>query len=220
MSVFNKGDKVHLHDGTVQTIRRKGQLPRKSKGREHVPIRGFVRGELVDCLTGERQLGDWHENTITSFGHGMLVKNFVGIKQAATSGVTGSSAGNITDLGLARYWGVGYHSVTNEAASLLSTMTGVNSVEYAISSGVASSGRACLTGAYQCLSGVSALSQTYQYASTDLASGATVASVNAIMQHSTASVGAGTALSIALFSSSTKSTSQALNVTYNWVMGT
>ena len=74
---FKRGEKLHTHDGKVHRITRTGRLP-KIAG-EMPRIRGFVRGALVDCLTGEERVGDWHENVITTYGHGLIIKNFVGL---------------------------------------------------------------------------------------------------------------------------------------------
>lgn len=216
---FEKGDRVHLHDGTTQVLRRKNQLPRRSSTRERIPIRGFVRAELVDVESGKRELGDWHENTITTHGLGMVVKNFVGIKQGAASNVNNSSAGNITDIGLARYWGIGYWTNANSSASsVLLAATVIDGSEWAQQSSGGTL-RVAVSSGHQALQGTYSLSQTYQFVATDISHAQTV---NCLAQHSNSSAshagaGGGAALSFATFNSSTKGTTQALNITYNWV---
>lgn len=198
--MFNKGDKIHLHDGTTLKARRAGvSALRKKKGTHEMPrIRGFVRGALVDCLTGEQQLGDWHENVVTTYGHGMVIKNFVGL--------AGSS--------FASFWGLGYH--TQAQSSNFSTASAIDSTEY----GLASTGgvsRATVSAGSQTLSGTWTLSQSFQYASSHISHAQTV---NCVAQYGNSSVGAGTALSLATFASSTKGTTQALSITYNWLFST
>jgi hypothetical protein len=195
--MFSKGDKIHTHDGQVHVVRRRGQVP-KMGAMEMPRIRGFVRGALVDCLSGERKTGDWHENVITTYGHGMVIKNFVGL--------AGSS--------YASFWGIGYH--TQAQSSNFSTATIIDSTEYGLHStgGVS---RATVSVGSQTLSGTWTLSQSFQYASTHISHAQTV---NAIAQYGHSSVGSGSAMSIATFASSTKGTTQALNITYNWVFST
>ena len=197
--MFKRGDKIHLHDGSTHVVRR-GGIPRLKKQHTHeMPrIRGFVRGALVDCLTGEQQAGDWHENVITTYGHGMVVKNFVGL--------AGSS--------FASFWGIGYH--TQAQSSNFSTASAIDSTEY----GLASTGgvsRATVSVGSQTLSGTWTLSQSFQYASSHISHAQTV---NCIAQYGNSSVGAGSALSLATFASSTKGTTQALSITYNWLFST
>jgi hypothetical protein len=196
--MFSKGDKIHTHDGQTHLVRKAGRVPKM--GQMEMPkIRGFVRGALVDCLTGEERVGDWHENVITTYGHGLVVRNFVGL------------AGSTT---FASFWGIGYHTNTNSA--LFSSMNAIDSTEYGLhSSGGVS--RATVSAGSQTLSGTWTLSQSYQYASTQIAHASTV---NCIAQYANSSVGAGTACSLATFASSTKGTTQALNITYNWVFST
>ncbi len=196
--MFNKGDKIHTHDGKVHTVRQRGRLPKMGK-MEMPKIRGFIRGALVDCLTGEQRNGDWHENVITTYGHGMVIKNFVGL--------AGSS--------YASFWGIGYQ--TEAQSSNFSTMSKIDSTEWALhSSGGVS--RATVSVGSQTLSGTWTLSQSFQYASTHISHAQTV---NCIAQYAHSSVGAAaTALSLATFASSTKGTTQALNITYNWVFST
>lgn len=198
--MFRKGDRIHLHDGTTRVAKRTGAaVLRKKKGVHEMPrIRGFVRGALVDCLTGEERVGDWHENVITTYGHGMVIKNFVGL--------AGSS--------FASFWGIGYN--TQAASSNLSTQNAIDSTEYGLHStgGVS---RATVSAGSQTLSGTWTLSQSFQYASSHISHAQTV---NCVAQYANSSVGAGTALSIATFASSTKGTTQALNITYNFLFST
>src|SRR5690348_16994285 len=91
--MFNKGDRIHTHDGKVHVVRTRGKAPYMGR-MEQPKIRGFVRGALIDAESGERRVGDWHENVITTYGHGMVIKNFVGL--------AGSS--------FASFWGIGYHT--------------------------------------------------------------------------------------------------------------
>lgn len=195
--MFNKGDRIHTHDGQTHVVRKTGKAPKM--GRLEVPrIRGFVRGALVDCLGGEQRAGDWHENVITTYGHGMVIKNFVGL--------AGSS--------YASFWGIGYQ--TEAQSSNFSTMSKIDSTEWGLhSSGGVS--RATVSVGSQTLSGTWSLSQSFQYASTHISHAQTV---NCIAQYGHSSVGSGTAMSLATFASSTKGTTQALNVTYNWVFST
>jgi hypothetical protein len=195
--MFQPGDRIHTHDGKVHTVGKRGKTPKM--GRMEMPkIRGFVRGALVDCLTGEQRAGDWHENVITTYGHGMVIKNFVGL--------AGSS--------YASFWGIGYQ--TQAQSSNFSTMSAIDSTEYGLhSSGGVS--RATVSAGSQTLSGTWTLSQSFQYASTHISHAQTV---NCVAQYGHSSVGSGTAMSLATFASSTKGTTQALNVTYNWVFST
>jgi hypothetical protein len=195
--MFNKGDRIHTHDGRVHVVRQAGRVPRM--GRMETPrIRGFVRGALVDAHAGEQAAGDWHENVITTYGHGMVIKNFVGL--------AGSS--------YASFWGIGYH--TEAQSSNFSTMSKIDSTEWALHStgGVS---RATVSVGSQTLSGTWTLSQSFQYASTHISHAQTV---NCVAQYGHSSVGSGTAMSLATFASSTKGTTQALNITYNWVFST
>ena len=195
--MFKLGDKIHTHDGQTFRVRRHGKVPKMGK-METPSIRGFVRGALVDCATGAEAPGDWHENVITTYGHGMVIRNFVGL--------AGSS--------YASFWGIGYHTQTQ--SSNFSTQSIMDSTEYGLhSSGGVS--RATVSAGSQTLSGTWTLSQSYQYASTQIAHGGTV---NCVAQYAHSSVGSGTALSLATFASSTKGTTQALNITYNWVFST
>ena len=198
--MFKPGDKIHTHDGGVHRVRsRYGKTPRSMRKPNELPrIRGFVRGALVDCLGGDERIGDWHENVITTYGHGMVIKNFVGL--------AGSS--------YASFWGIGYQ--TEAQSSNFSTMSKIDSTEWATAStgGVA---RATVSVGSQTLSGTWTLSQSFQYVSTAISHAQTV---NCIAQYAHSSVGSGTAISLATFASSTKGTTQALNITYNWVFST
>jgi hypothetical protein len=186
--MFQKGDRLHLHDGSVHVVRKRG-IPTIKRGPNEMPsIRGFVRGALVDNLTGDKRTGDWHENVITTYGHGMVIKNFVGL--------AGSS--------YASFWGIGYH--TEAQSSNFSSMTKIDSTEYGLHStgGVS---RATVSAGSQTLSGTWTLSQSFQYASTHISHAQTV---NCVAQYGHSSVGSGTAMSLATFASSTKGTTQAL----------
>lgn len=206
--MFQKGDKIILHDGTAHVMKRAG-LPPRSGGRrrkgtgEVATVRGFVRGCLVDCLTGEEQMGDWHENTITTYGHSEIIRNFVQL------------AGSLP----AQWFGIGLAASSGASSTNLSTCTVIES-EYGLQSNStynAAGGSRAAVAANQGISGVWTLTQSYQYASSHLTNGATV---GALAQYGVSTVGGGSAMSIALFASSTKGTTQALNVTYNWSFGT
>lgn len=195
--MFKAGDRIHTHDGKVHRVRRTGRVPKMGR-MEQPKIRGFIRGELVDVVTGERKTSDWFENVITTYGHGMVIRNFVGLANSSH----------------ASFWGIGYH--TQAQSSNFSTQSAMDSTEY----GLASTGgvsRATVSAGSQTLSGTWTLSQSLQYASSQLTHGATI---NCVAQYANSSVGAGTALSLATFASSTKGTTQALNITYNWVFST
>jgi len=194
--MFKKGDKIHTHDGAVHTARRDG-IPKM--GKQEMPrIRGFIRGALVDCVTGEEKLGDWHENVITTYGHGQIIRNFVGL--------AGSS--------YASFWGLGY--MTDAQSSNFSTMSVIDSTEWALHSSGGSS-RATVSAGSQTLSGTWTLSQSFQYASTHISHAQTV---NCIAQFGNSSRGTASGYSFATFASSTKGTTQALNITYNWLFST
>jgi hypothetical protein len=197
--MFKKGDKIHLHDGSTHKVRRNGRVPKMPAAPGELPrIRGFVRGALVDCLTGEEHVGDWHENVITTYGHGQVIRNFVGL--------AGSS--------YASFWGIGYH--TEAQSSNFSTQSVIDSTEWALHSSGGSS-RATVSAGSQTLSGTWTLSQSFQYASTHISNAQTV---NCIAQFGNSSRGTGSAYSIATFASSTKGTTQALNITYNFLFST
>lgn len=207
--MFKKGERVHLHDGTTVLVRQNGKLPRgrRKSGsgakKEAMIVRGFMRGALIDALTGEEQIGDWHENTITEYGHGVLIKNFVG------------SAGSI----IASFWGIGLAASSGASSTKLSSLQSMET-EYGLQSNStlnAAGGSRATVSAGQGISGIWTLTQSFQYASSHLTNGATV---GCLAQYGNSSVGAGSALSFALFASSTKGTTQALNVTYNWAFGT
>lgn len=198
---FKQGDRIHLHDGRVVTVRRRGKLPTiKRAPEDRALIRGFVRAALVD-MDGTEHDADWHENIVTEYGHQMIVRNYVGLASSASS----VAATVLSDLGLARFWGIGYH--TQAQSSNFSTMSAIDSTEY----GLASTGgvsRATVSVGTQRLSGTWSLSQSFQYESSRISHAVTV---NCIAQYHTSSVGAGTAHSLATFASSTKGTTQALD---------
>jgi len=207
---FNKGDKIHLHDGRIVTVRRKGVVPKihRAPG-DNSRIRGFIRAAIVE-MDGSEHPADWHENIVTEYGHGMIVRNYVGLASSASS----VAATVLSDLGLARFWGLGYH--TQAQSSNFSTQSAIDSTEY----GLASTGgvsRATVSVGSQRLSGTWSLSQSFQYESSRISHAVTV---NCIAQYHNSSVGAGTAHSLATFASSTKGTTQALNCTYNWLFST
>jgi hypothetical protein len=209
--MFKRGDKIHTHDGKVHVVKKTGHAP--DMGQMEFPrVRGFVRGALVDCLTGERQEGDWHENVITTYGHGFVVRNYVGLASSASS----VAATVTSDMGWARFWGLGYH--TEAQSSNFSTMSKIDSLEYGSHSSNNTTGnRIVVSAGSQLLSGTWTLSQSFQYASTQISNAVTV---NCVAQYHHQTVGSGTAHSLATFASSTKGTTQALNVTYNWVFST
>lgn len=195
--MFKKGEKVHFHSGGVKRVKADGQVP---SNREHHSIRGFVRGALVDCLTGEEKMGDWHENVITTYGFGIVVRNYVGLASSALS----ANATVMSDLGQARFWGIGY--MTQAQSSNFSTMSAIDSTEWPLAS-TGGTSRAQVSSGVQGLSGTYSLSQSFQYASSHISNAQTV---NCIAQYHNSSVGAGTAHSLATFASSTKGTTQAL----------
>lgn len=200
--MFKQGEKIHLHDGTIFPVPEDG-LPSHIPGRlEGAAIRGFIRGALIDCDTGEERVGDWHENVITQYGHGMVVKNFIGHAEGTH----------------ASFWGIGRMTATGTMAntSNYSTMSAMDGTEY----GYASNGgvsRVTVSDQQQTLSGVWSLIQTFSYASSRLTADA---AVNCIAQYCNSSVGAGSALSFGTFAQQTKGNNQVLSVTYNWVFST
>lgn len=206
---FKQGEKIHAHNGRTYRVGKDGKLPNMGK-RDVARVRGFIRGEMIDCVTGEKQTGDWHENVITTYGHGMVVRNYAGLASSAST----VAATVLSDLGLARFWGIGYQ--TQAQSSNFSTMSAIDSTEWALAStgGVS---RATVSVGSQLLSGTWSLSQSFQYVSSYISHAQTV---NCIAQYHNSSVGAGTAHSLATFASSTKGTTQALNVTYNFVFST
>jgi hypothetical protein len=152
-------------------------------------------------------MGDWHENVITTYGFGMMVRNYAGLASSASSVGATSTA----DLGFARFWAIGY--MTEAQSSNFSTKSAIDSTEW----GLASTGgvsRATVSAGSQLLSNTGTLSQSFQYASSQISHAQTV---NCVGQYHNSSVGAGTAHSLATFASSTKGTTQALNITYNFV---
>lgn len=210
---FKQGEKIHTHDGRVHRVGKGGKLPKMGGKREAYKMRGFVRGELVDCITGEKQTGDWHENVITTYGHGMVVRNYAGLASSASS----NAATVLSDLGLARFWGIGY--MTQAQSSNFSTMSQIDSQEWGTAStSVSNAGaRATVSAGSQLLSGTWSLSQSFQYVSTAISNAVTI---NCIAQYHHSSVNSGTAHTLATFASSTKGTTQALNITYNFVFST
>ena len=202
--MFKTGDRIHLHDGSLHVMQQDGLPPRarrRTKLHEAGKIRGFIRGALVDSLTGEGTPGDWHENIICEYGHGQIIRNFVGIANSSH----------------ASYWGLGQH--TEAQSSNFSTQTKMSS-EYGTQSNStvnqAGASRANVA-ASQALAGVWTLSQSWQYASSHISNNVVL---NCLAQYAHQSIGSGTAISLATFASSSKSNSQALNVTYNWSFGT
>lgn len=210
--MFKEGERIHTHDGKVHIVRKGGVLPKMGRSRpgEMPRIRGFIRGALVDCITGEEQIGDYHENVITTYGHGMVVRNYAGLASSAST----LAATVISDMGFARFWGIGYQ--TQAQSSNFSTMSAIDSTEWPLAStgGVS---RATISVGSQLLSGTWTLSQSFQYVSSYISHAQTV---NCIAQYHHSSVGSGTAHSLATFASSTKGTTQALNITYNFVFST
>jgi len=204
--MFKKGERIHLHDGSLHVMEQDGLPPRAGKRRrqglrEGATVRGFIRGALVDLKTGEEKAGDWHENIITSYGHGQIVRNFVGLANSSH----------------ASYWGLGQH--TEAQSSNFSSQT-VMSSEYGTQSNStvnqAGASRANVA-ASQALAGAWTLSQSWQYASSHISNNVVI---NCLAQYAHQSIGSGTAISLATFASSSKSNSQALNITYNWSFGT
>ena len=109
--MFHKGDKIRLKNGRLHTMKTDGLPPRagrrsRSKDTSELPvIRGFIRGALVDVVTGEGEPSDWAENVITVTGHSTIIRNFIG--------AAGSS--------VAQWWGLGSTTNTAAASSNLST---------------------------------------------------------------------------------------------------
>ncbi len=207
--MFKAGEKIHTHDGKVHRVRRAGVLPKMGRGRTEIHrIRGFVRGELVDCLSGEVQTGDWHENVITTYGHGAVIRAFAGLQ--SSQGSTASSAATIlSHLGLAQYWGIGH--MTEAQSSNFSTKSAIDSSEQGTAStsgSTAGGARATVSNGVQSLAATWTLSQSFQYVSTAISN---IVTLNCIAQYHNATVGSGTALSLATFASSTKGTTQALD---------
>lgn len=157
-------------------------------------IRGFVRGALVDP-DGTVHLGDWHENAITTRGVQQVMNMY-----AMTTATTATGEQGV-------YLGVGNHTtaITSNATAL--------QTEYASSTtgGVVRKVPTISTSAY------GTLSYTAAYAATDITATATI---NAVGIFANSSVGAGSAHSIATFNSSTKGSTQALNITYTWNFAT
>jgi hypothetical protein len=205
--MFQKGERVHTHDGKIRVVRKAGKAPRGGPKVEMPRVRGFIRGELVDMVTGERQMGDWHENIITTYGYNMMVRNYAGLASSASS----VAATVTSDLGLARFWGLGY--MTEAQSTNFSTKSAIDSTEWPLAS-TGGSSRATISVGTQVLSQTFTLSQSFQYASSHISHAQTV---NCIAEYHNSSVGAGSAHSLATFASSTKGTTQALNITYNFI---
>ena len=210
--MFKKGTRVHLHDGSVHTMKRDGLPPRAKRAgnpafAEASKVRGFVRGALVDP-DGTEHLGEWHENTVTVKGHELIVRNFAGLA---------SSGG-------AQWWGIGHETAASGNFSTLTRMNSEYGTNSASAANAAGSPRANVS-ASQALAGTWTLSQSWQYSATQIPNDV---NLNCIAQHASSAIsttGASAnplacALSIATFVASSKSTSQALNVTYNWSFGT
>src|SRR5512135_1097217 len=160
--MFQKGDKIHTHDGKVHTVRsRSGKLPKSLWKNEQPRMRGFVRGALVDCLSGETQTGDYHENVVTTYGYNAAARAFAGLASSANS----AAATVLSDLGLAKYWGIGY--MTQAQSSNFSTMSAIDSTEWATAS-TGGTARATVSAGTQGISGTGTLVQQFQYVSTAL----------------------------------------------------
>ena len=204
--MFHKGDKIRLKNGRLHTMKTDGLPPRagrrsRSKDTSELPvIRGFIRGALVDVVTGEGEPSDWAENVITVTGHSTIIRNFIG--------AAGSS--------VAQWWGLGSTTNTAAASSNLSTAQLLTS-EYGTQSVGAGTATRANVSLSQAIAGVWTLSQSWPYPNSQVAADAVI---NCLAQFGTASVGAGSALSMATFTQSTKGTGQALNITYNWSFGT
>lgn len=196
--MFKKGEKVHFHDGTVQTIRgRRTKLYRPKA--EKCIVRGFVRGAIVDP-DGTEHMGDWHENVLTEYGHQQVIRAFAGLA-------------NFT---AASYMALGYQSTQFTANSDISTKATMSS-EYGSSSGATTGNRRAMSGGQQTINGNMTLTQTIQWAATDVSHGVTL---NAVGMANQAAAGGGSLMSMAIFASSTKGTTQALNITYNFIFST
>ena len=212
--MFKRGDRIHLKDGTTHTMTADGLPPRAGKRQRkaaptEVPvIRGFIRGALVNP-DGTESPGDWHENTVTLKGHELIVRNFAGMA---------SSAG-------AQWWGIGSHNGTH--TSQMQTQTRID-LEYGTNSASAANANGAVranVGASQAIAGSWTLSQSWQYSATQISDNVVL---NCLAQHASSAISSlaasadprNCALSLATFASSSKSVSQALNVTYNWSFGT
>ncbi len=217
MSFAKKGERIITHDGRAHRVKADGAIPKSmSRQSDRFKMRGFFRGELVDCVTGEKQTGDWHENVITTYGHGAVIRAFAGL-QSSQGSTASSYATVLSDLGLARYLAIGYMS---GASSDFSTKALIDSSEQGTAStsgSTAGGARATLSAGIQSLAATWTLSQSFQYASSAISNAVTI---NAVGLYHNATVGSGSALSWATFASSTKGTTQALNVTYNFLFST
>ena len=209
--MWTKGEKLVTHDGRVHLIEEDGKLPSTDHGSEIPRVRGFFRGALVNALTGEIDgQTDWIENIVTVRGHQAIVRNFAGLASSANS----NSATASTEMEFARYIGIG--NFTEAQSSNFSTFNTMHTEWGSASTSGANSGTRAAVSALgvQGLSGTWSLSQSVAYASSMISHSATI---NAVGMWAHNSVGTATALSLATFASSTKGTTQALNVTYNFL---
>ena len=195
--MFQKGDRVRMHDGRVAVVRKTGAVPRRRQQTEAVGIRGFIRGALIDP-DGTVHLGDWHENVITEEGHKNVVRCFAGLANSSQ----------------ANWWAIGSHSTTGSQVVSMQSEFGTDS-----GAGANTGNRAAITanGGSQVLSSNWTLSQTHSWPATHISHSVTL---NAIGQALNSSVATGSLLSIATFASSTKGTNQTLSITYNWLFST
>ena len=157
-----------------------------------VRIRGFVRGCLVDP-DGTEHYGDWHENAITTKGVQMVMNNFVTYDSDALPGTR---------------MGVGNHT-----GAIASTASAFNSTEYSPLTGTTSrrQSAAVSSAAY------GTMSFTQAFASSDISNNV---AINAVGIFGVSTIGSGSAYSIATFTESSKSSTQALNITYVWNFAT
>src|SRR5262252_6239965 len=184
---FKEGDKIHLHGGGIVKVGKHGVVPTIARGPDdQVNIRGFVRAALIEP-DGREHDSDWYENVVTQFGHQHIVRNFVGLAFLSNSG-SSSMAANLTDLALARYWGLGYH--TQGQSSNFSTQASMDSSEYGLAS-TGGTSRASVSAGQQVLSGTWTLQQSFAYASSQISHGVTV---NCIAQYANATVGQASSL--------------------------
>ena len=217
--MFARGEKIHFHNGKVGVVRRDGVIPsdgrRRSRWPDTIRIRGFVRGELVNAITGEVQRGDWHENVIVGYGHAMIARAYGGIVSSASTGLASATS----DVAWARYWGIGNHTLATSDYNTLATRI---QTEYGISSNQTTGDRAhvslgSVAVSTQTTGWAATYSNTIAYASSSVTNGATI---NCVALYHNSAQGAGTSWSYATFASSTKGSNQALNLTYTWVAQT
>jgi hypothetical protein len=161
-------------------------------------IRGFVRAALVDP-DGTEHCSNWHENALTSLGVQNMMNCFA---------TTGNAAG---------YIAVGNHTdatsnVYSKGAVGLQTEyvpnTSSGSARKAVGQSTSFSGASSQTGI---------ISFTASFASSEITSNATVNAVGIFSHASTHTTGC---YSIATFTSSTKGSTQALNITYTYNLAT